>query len=87
MNTNLHIAHNATAQSKANAISNEPSNIRLLVNVDNTELHLLNGVSGQLHVVHSASFAEGIIASQKKIVDAVRMYEDRIYKRVPLDIA
>lgn len=87
MNTILHIAHNAASANHKSGIASEPSNVRLLLNVDDSELHLLDDVTQKLHVVHFNQFAEEIISSQKKVSDAVRMYEDRIYKRVPLDIA
>ena len=90
MNTIMHIAHNGTEDRKS--ITGEDSaGIRLLFNVDNTELHLINGVTRRLQVVHSAmdnqSALEELVAAQKKVSAAIRVYEDRIYKRVPLDIA
>lgn len=97
MNTIMTIAYNANriaalGRTSEDETANEPK-IRMMYNLDNTELHLLEGVQQKMEVVHPAHHttiylnAEEIISAQKKIEDAVRMYEDRIYKRPPLDIA
>ncbi len=97
MNTIMTIAHNANkiaalGQASENETANEPK-VRLIYEIDSTELHLLNGVQARLDVIHPSHsndvymHAEEIITAQKKIADAVRVYEDRIYKRIPEDIA
>jgi hypothetical protein len=97
MNTIMTIAHNANkiaamGQASGEETANEPK-VRLIYDVDNTEIHLLDGVRTNLEVVHPSHstdvhmHAEEIIAAQKKIAEAVRKYEDKIYKRPPQDIA
>ena len=89
MNTIMHIAHQVPAAIQQNTLSQQ-AEIRLLINVDDTELHLFNGVSRKLHVVHSSAGinntyinAEEILRAQRAVSEAVRLYENRIYKRPP----
>jgi hypothetical protein len=97
MNTIMTIAYNANqiaalGQAREEESAHEPK-VRLIYDIDNTELHLLDGVQQRLEVVHPEhkeniyNHAEQIIAAQKRVEDAVRLYEDRIYKRPPMDIA
>lgn len=97
MNTIMTIAYNANqiaalGQRSEDETANEPK-IRMIYDIDDTELHLLNGIQSKMEVVHPEHpaavymHAEEIISAQRKIEDAVRAYEDRIYKRPPLDIA
>ncbi len=97
MNTIMTIAHNANniaalGQTREVETAHEPK-VRLMYDIDNTELHLLEGVQQKLEVVHPVhtdnifNHAEEIIAAQRRVEDACRFYEDRINKRPPLDIA
>lgn len=97
MNTIMNIAYNANkiaalGQAREDEPAHEPK-VRLIYDIDDTQLHLFDGVQQPLEVVHPVrtehaySHAEDILAAQRKIEDAVRMYEDRINKRPPLDIA
>lgn len=91
------IAYNANkiaalGQASEDETANEPK-VRMIYDLDNTELHLLDGIQQKMEVIHPDHHAtiymhaEEIISAQRKIEDAVRAYEDRIYKRPPLDIA
>jgi len=97
MNTIMTIAHNANkiaalGQVSENEAANEPK-VRLIYDTDNTELHPLSGIQTKLEVIHSSDspdvymHAEEIISAQKKLAAAVRLYEVRILKLLPPDIA
>lgn len=97
MNTIMTIAHSANeiagqGQASAEETANE-ANVRLMYEVDNTNYGLPDEQPGKLEVVHPDHtgivhlYAEDIVSAQQKVADAVRAYEDRIYKRPPLDIA
>lgn len=86
MNTIMHIAHRFPAVFQLT--TNTQPEIKLLLNVDDTEIHLFNGVSRKLQVVHPTSGtkyinAEDFLRSQREVSEAVRLYENRIYKRPP----
>lgn len=97
MNTIMTIAHNANeiaaqGQARVEETANE-SNVRLMYDVDDTHYGLPDEQPGKLEVIHPDHsgivhlYAENIVSAQQKVADAVRVYEDRIYKRPPLDIA
>lgn len=97
MNTIMTIAYNANKTAEAGPVSEDETafepKVRLMYEINNTELNLLDDLQEKLEVVHPAyesviqTHPEEILAAQKKIEAAVRAYEDRIYKRPPLDIA
>ena len=97
MNTIMTIAHNANdiaapGQARAEETATEPK-VRLMYEFDETNYGLPEEQPGKLEIIHPDNggivhlYAEDIVSAQQKVADAVKMYEDRIYKRPPLDIA
>lgn len=96
MKTIMTIAHNANdiaalGQVSENETANEPK-VRLIYEIDSTELHLLNIPHANLEVIHHAQptdvylHPQALLTAQQRIAAAVRLYEDRIYKRIPEDM-